>query len=110
MIFRILYEVSFFLFQLCFPRGLKFQMNERPDPSFHSFLLTREDGSKVYGCSLIFYEKVENENICAAMLTLSNMYVAEKESPRLFDESSSSKKPGSSPIVDEIDTKKDPTL
>ena len=60
-------------------------MNGKPDPSFHSFLLTREDGSRVYGCALTFFEKVENENICAAMLTLSNMYDTEQSSPRRLE-------------------------
>ena len=40
----------------------------------------------MYGCTLTFFEQVENENICAAMFTLSNMYDTQQSSPiRLED-------------------------
>jgi hypothetical protein len=46
--------------QLCLPRGLRFctQRDVPKDAEFHTFLLTREDGSRVDGCALVFYEKV----------------------------------------------------
>ena len=63
------------------PKGVFFTKNKIPEPAFHSYLLTREDGSRVYGCVLTFYEKMENPNICSAMFTLCTMYEAESHSP-----------------------------
>ena len=57
-------------------------------------MLTREDGSRVYGCALTFFEKVENDKICAAMFTLSNMYDTEQSSPRKPDDVVNSKETG----------------
>jgi len=37
---------------------------------FHTFIITREDGSRVYGSSLTFDERVDDEEICLAMQTL----------------------------------------
>ena len=75
-------------------------MNHQPDPSFHSFLLTREDGSRVYGCAFTFFEQVENDNICAAMLTLSNMFETEQESPGKLEDSAMVKPTGYSPSIE----------
>lgn len=65
-------------FQLCLPQGLTFKKeSEHHEPRFHSFLITREDGSRVYGCALTFYEVVKDPQICKAMDTLQAMHDAE---------------------------------
>ena len=53
--------------QLCMPEGLIFKKNlENPRQThFHSFLITRENGSQAYASVLTFYEEVED----AAMLS-----------------------------------------
>lgn len=59
--------------QLCLPSGLKFRTQKHSvtqAPTFHSFLITREDGKRCYGFSLTFYEEVRNRDICSAMQTL----------------------------------------
>lgn len=40
------------------PKGLRFVTERKvpKEPSFHSFVLVREDGTRVNGCALIFYE------------------------------------------------------
>ena len=71
-------SIHSFLFQLCLPQGLTFKKeSEDHEPSFHSFLITREDGSRVYGCALKFYEVVKDPQICKAMDTLQAMHDAE---------------------------------
>ncbi|CAG5076426.1 Similar to DENND5B: DENN domain-containing protein 5B (Homo sapiens) [Cotesia congregata] len=49
-------------------------------PSFHSFVLTKEDGRRTYGFSLVFYEECRNRKICAAMQTLQAMFITELSS------------------------------
>ena len=49
-------------------------------PSFHPFLITREDGSRVYAGAFTFYELIEDESICNAMQALQTMYDAEYSS------------------------------
>jgi hypothetical protein len=39
-------------------------------PKCHPFLLTKEDGEKSCGLSLVFYEEVKDINICHAIHTL----------------------------------------
>lgn len=59
--------------QLCHPRGLSFRTQKYGGPrdaQFHPFIITREDGSRVYGASLTFDERVDDEEICLAMQTL----------------------------------------
>ncbi|XP_060531604.1 DENN domain-containing protein 5B [Cylas formicarius] len=68
---------------LALPNGLKFRTQKHSvtqAPNFHSFLITREDGKRCYGFSLIFYEEVRNRDICAAMQTLQAMYITELSS------------------------------
>lgn len=73
----ILHLFPFFL-QLCLPQGLTFKKeSECHEQHFHSFLITREDGSRVYGCALTFYEIVKDAQICKAMDTLQAMHDAE---------------------------------
>ena len=57
------------------PRGVYFRKHLKNSNSrFHSFLQTREDGTKIYGFVLTFYEQVENEKILLAMETLFKMF------------------------------------
>ncbi|KAG5882112.1 hypothetical protein JTB14_016875 [Gonioctena quinquepunctata] len=65
------------------PAGLKFRTQKHPvtqTPNFHSYVITREDGTRCYGFSLIFYEEVRNRDICTAMQTLQAMYITELSS------------------------------
>ncbi|XP_060588449.1 DENN domain-containing protein 5B-like isoform X3 [Ruditapes philippinarum] len=63
---------------LCLPKGLTFRTERQSRKAkFHSFIITREDGSRLYGSSYIFYEEVTNAQICAAMQTLQHMHEAE---------------------------------
>jgi hypothetical protein len=64
------------LLKLCLPNGLLFQKHSSK-PKFHPFIITREDGSRVYGGTITFYELIEDEGICNAMQTLQTMYDAE---------------------------------
>ena len=65
-------------FQLCHPRALRFQTQQEPrDPAFHSFIITKEDGSRVYGAVLTYYEVVCEPQISKAMQTLQSMHMAE---------------------------------
>jgi hypothetical protein len=43
----------------CFPKGLGIQEDTGEDYLLHSFALTEEDGARVYGSALIFFEPVE---------------------------------------------------
>ncbi|CAG2064752.1 unnamed protein product, partial [Timema podura] len=64
--------------QLCLPQGLKFRTQKHPlEPQFHSFIITREDGSRNYGFSYIFFEEIRNKKICSAMQTLQAMHLTE---------------------------------
>ncbi|XP_066490645.1 DENN domain-containing protein 5B isoform X4 [Tiliqua scincoides] len=65
--------------QLCMPKGLSFStQTDNRDPQFHSFIITREDGSRTYGFVLTFYEEVLSKQICTAMQTLYQMHNAEQ--------------------------------
>uniref|UniRef100_A0A668A4N7 DENN domain containing 5A n=1 Tax=Myripristis murdjan TaxID=586833 RepID=A0A668A4N7_9TELE len=60
---------------LCMPKGLSFrtQVDSR-EPQFHSFIITREDGSRTYGFAFTFFEEVTSKQICSAMQTLYHMH------------------------------------
>nr|XP_060623122.1 DENN domain-containing protein 5A isoform X7 [Anolis sagrei ordinatus] len=63
---------------LCMPKGLSFKTQaDAREPQFHSFIITREDGSRTFGFSLTFYEEVTSKQICSAMQTLYHMHNAE---------------------------------
>uniref|UniRef100_T1IME6 DENN domain-containing protein 5B n=1 Tax=Strigamia maritima TaxID=126957 RepID=T1IME6_STRMM len=63
---------------LCLPKGLQFRTQKNVlEPHYHSFIITREDGTRNYGCAYIFYERVTSKKICAAMQTLQSMHLAE---------------------------------
>ncbi|XP_028811621.1 DENN domain-containing protein 5A isoform X3 [Denticeps clupeoides] len=64
---------------LCMPKGLSFRtQTDNRDPQFHSFIITREDGSRTYGFALTFFEEVTSKQICSAMQTLYHMHNAEQ--------------------------------
>ncbi|XP_034936664.1 DENN domain-containing protein 5B isoform X2 [Chelonus insularis] len=66
---------------LCLPSGLRFRTQKHSvEPSFHSFVLTKEDGHRTYGFSLVFFEECRNRKICAAMQTLQAMFITELSS------------------------------
>ncbi|XP_031781796.1 DENN domain-containing protein 5A isoform X2 [Nasonia vitripennis] len=66
---------------LCLPSGLRFRTQKHSvEPSFHSFVLTKEDGHRTYGFTLLFYEECRNRKICAAMQTLQAMFITELSS------------------------------
>ncbi|XP_022250655.1 DENN domain-containing protein 5A-like isoform X3 [Limulus polyphemus] len=68
---------------LCHPRGLSFRTQRHThSPSFHSFIITREDGTRTYGHTLTFYEEVRDRQICAAMQTLQAMHLTELSSSK----------------------------
>ena len=62
------------LCRLILPQGLRFctqkEFDALPQSVCHPFVLTREDGEKCYGISIIFYEEVKDINICHAVHTL----------------------------------------
>uniref|UniRef100_A0A8P4K6K6 DENN/MADD domain containing 5A n=1 Tax=Dicentrarchus labrax TaxID=13489 RepID=A0A8P4K6K6_DICLA len=64
---------------LCMPKGLAFRTQvDCREPQFHSFIITREDGSRTYGFALTFFEEVTSKQICSAMQTLYHMHNAEQ--------------------------------
>ncbi|KAG5307018.1 DEN5B protein, partial [Acromyrmex insinuator] len=66
---------------LCLPSGLRFRTQKHSvEPTFHSFVLTKEDGHRTYGFSLVFYEECRNRKICSAMQTLQAMHITELSS------------------------------
>lgn len=41
------------------PKGLRFYTEKKvPESRFHSFVLVKEDGSRVNGCAFTFYEVI----------------------------------------------------
>ncbi|XP_028426321.1 DENN domain-containing protein 5B isoform X2 [Perca flavescens] len=75
---------------LCMPKGLSFRTQaDQREPQFHSFIITREDGSRTYGFVHTFYEEVTSPQICSAMHTLYQMHNAES-TPSSSSSSSSS--------------------
>ncbi|XP_067212616.1 DENN domain-containing protein 5B isoform X1 [Linepithema humile] len=66
---------------LCLPSGLRFRTQKHSvEPTFHSFVLTKQDGHRTYGFSLVFYEECRNRKICIAMHTLQAMHITELSS------------------------------
>uniref|UniRef100_A0A665X0L9 DENN domain-containing protein 5B-like n=1 Tax=Echeneis naucrates TaxID=173247 RepID=A0A665X0L9_ECHNA len=76
---------------LCMPKGLSFRTQaDQRLPQFHSFIITKEDGSRTYGFVHTFYEEVTSPQICSAMQTLYQMHNAEHATPQPTSSSSSS--------------------
>ncbi|KAF4523620.1 hypothetical protein B566_EDAN010129 [Ephemera danica] len=68
---------------LCLPHGLQFRTQKNTlEPEFHSFIITREDGSRCYGFSLVVFEEVYDRKLCSAMQTLQAMHLTELSSSR----------------------------
>ena len=58
-------------FQLCMPGCVSFRTEKRvTSPKYHTFLITREDGTRYYGYALTFFEEVTESKICRAIETL----------------------------------------
>eukprot|EP00057_Strongylocentrotus_purpuratus_P030402 XP_781573.4 PREDICTED: DENN domain-containing protein 5B isoform X2 [Strongylocentrotus purpuratus] len=57
------------------PKGLSFRTQKgNRTAKFHSFVMTREDNTRIYGASLTFYEQVSSQHICAELQTLQHKY------------------------------------
>ncbi|TGZ68937.1 hypothetical protein CRM22_004005 [Opisthorchis felineus] len=65
-------------------------------PRYHTFIITREDGSRVYGLALLFLTELAHENVREAVCSLQDLCLAENPSitkdiddmadwPSLFD-------------------------
>ena len=65
---------------LCFPRGLRFKRDDADRRiRFHTFVLTRDDGSRVYGANLIFHERVQDKGLLMAMSMLQQMHEVQRQ-------------------------------
>lgn len=88
------------------PKGLSFRTQaDSREPQFHSFIITKEDGSRTYGFVHTFYEEVTSPQICSAMQTLYQMHNAEHPSanPPSSSSSSSSSMDSLASSLDEAD-------
>lgn len=96
--------------QLCMPKGLSFrtQADQRPS-QFHSFIITKEDGSRTYGFVHTFYEEVTSPQICSAMQTLYQMHNAEHASANPSSSSSSSSSSSMDSLASSLDEVDSPT-
>ena len=47
------------------------------EPRFYPFIIVKEDGSKVYGFSLVFYEQVTDDSIINAVSSLQTLHAAQ---------------------------------
>ncbi|XP_068442162.1 DENN domain-containing protein 5B isoform X1 [Clinocottus analis] len=92
---------------LCMPKGLSFRTQaDQRDPKFHSFIITKEDGSRTYGFVHTFYEEVTSPQICSAMQTLYRMHNAQSataNTPSSSSASSSSSMDSLASSLDEVD-------
>ena len=62
--------------QICMPAGVRFLRGGKsvcPDPVFHSFVITREDGSQKYGGCLTYWTEVACPQILNSMQVQHNM-------------------------------------
>lgn len=85
------------------PKGLSFRtQRDNRAPQFHSFLITREDGSRTYGFVHTFYEEVTSPQICSAMQTLHQMHQAEHNASAHNCPSSCSSASSSSSSMDSL--------
>ncbi|XP_070784958.1 DENN domain-containing protein 5B isoform X1 [Enoplosus armatus] len=98
---------------LCMPKGLSFRTQaDQRDPQFHSFIITKEDGSRTYGFVHTFYEEVTSPQICSAMETLYQMHNAEHAStnpPSSTSSSSSSSSSSMDSLASSLDEADSPT-
>ncbi|XP_041819747.1 DENN domain-containing protein 5B isoform X3 [Chelmon rostratus] len=95
---------------LCMPKGLSFRTQaDQHDPQFHSFIITKEDGSRTYGFVHTFYEEVTSPQICSAMQTLYQMHNAEHASANPPSSSSSSSSSSMDSLASSLDEADSPT-
>ncbi|KAM6961935.1 DENN domain-containing protein 5B isoform 6-T6 [Tautogolabrus adspersus] len=97
---------------LCMPKGLSFRTQAEPrETQFHSFIITKEDGSRTYGFVHTFYEEVTSPQICSAMQTLYQMHNAENTSsnPPSTSSSSSSSSSSMDSLASSLDEADSPT-
>ncbi|XP_076023478.1 DENN domain-containing protein 5B-like isoform X2 [Genypterus blacodes] len=95
---------------LCMPKGLSFRTQaDQCEPQFHSFIITKEDGSRTYGFVHTFYEEVTNRQICSAMQTLYQMHNADNASADPPSSSSSSSMDSLASSLDEADSPTSPS-
>uniref|UniRef100_A0A8B9KRQ0 DENN/MADD domain containing 5B n=1 Tax=Astyanax mexicanus TaxID=7994 RepID=A0A8B9KRQ0_ASTMX len=93
---------------LCMPKGLSFRtQRDSLAPRFHSFLITREDGSRTYGFVHTFYEEVTSAQIRSAMQTLHQMHQAEQHTSPHTCPSASSSSSSSSSSMDSLASSSD---
>ena len=75
---------------MCLPDGLHLKRTPFPEddrPEFHSFLITKEDGSRIYGCALSFYEVCTDQKLLEAItshqqITENALIVSESDEKR----------------------------
>uniref|UniRef100_A0A7E4UX22 UDENN domain-containing protein n=1 Tax=Panagrellus redivivus TaxID=6233 RepID=A0A7E4UX22_PANRE len=62
---------------LCMPKGLRLytEKNVPMRPQFHSFVVIKEDGTKIYGTSLTIFEEIRDAEIRQAVYDLQMDYV-----------------------------------
>uniref|UniRef100_A0A8R1I6Y2 UDENN domain-containing protein n=1 Tax=Caenorhabditis japonica TaxID=281687 RepID=A0A8R1I6Y2_CAEJA len=67
------------ILHLCMPRGLRFytEKDVPKKPILHTFANIREDGSRINGTGITFYEEVKDVTICEAMAQLQQDHVRE---------------------------------
>uniref|UniRef100_A0A668AWC2 DENN/MADD domain containing 5B n=1 Tax=Myripristis murdjan TaxID=586833 RepID=A0A668AWC2_9TELE len=95
---------------LCMPKGLSFRTQaDQREPQFHSFIITKEDGSRTYGFVHTFYEEVTSPQICSAMQTLYQMHNAEHASANPPSSSSSSSSSSMDSLASSLDEADSPT-
>ncbi|CAD5212281.1 unnamed protein product [Bursaphelenchus okinawaensis] len=77
---RVNYPFTPEIAQLCMPKGLRFYTEKKvpPQTEFHSFVLTKEDGSRIYGCAFTFFEPVHDIQVRQQMLELNHQYIQQK--------------------------------
>ncbi|XP_075932257.1 DENN domain-containing protein 5B-like isoform X2 [Anarhichas minor] len=89
---------------LCMPKGLSFRTQaDQHDPQFHSFIITKEDGSRTYGFVHTFYEEVTSPQICSAMQTLYQMHNTQSATANTPSSSSSSSSSSMDSLASSLD-------
>ena len=69
------------------PEGVQFSCISKEshdatkDPHFHPFIITKENGSKVYGFSLIFHEEVSDISVLDTIASLTKIHPAQVVEP-----------------------------
>ena len=58
------------------PDGLQLVKNSVPDPVYHTLVITRENGSHVYGSVLTFYEPVQDPELLNSLGRLQSEYLS----------------------------------